>query len=51
MYLPFKNLANARTVATPRKLSGLVPSPDLLIQDALIIIASVPECRGDAKTA
>jgi len=49
--LLFKKPARASTVETPRMLRVPSPSPLLLSHEALITIASLPECLGDARTA
>ena len=46
-YIPFRNAAKASTIETPLRLSP----PVKLFQEALIIIASVPDVRGAKKTA
>jgi hypothetical protein len=46
-YIPFRNAAKARTIETPLRLSP----PVRLFQEALMIIASVPDVRGAEKTA
>ena len=45
--IPFRNAANASTIETPLRLSP----PVRLFQEALMIIASVPDVRGAEKTA
>jgi hypothetical protein len=47
----FKKPAIAKTIETPRIFNVPSSSPILLIHDALITIASVPEWRGDANMA
>ena len=47
VYIPFRNAAKASTIETPLRLSP----PVRLFQEALIIIASVPDVRGAEKTA
>lgn len=47
VYRPFKKAAKESTVETPLRLSP----PVRLFQEALMIIASVPDVRGAEKTA
>ncbi len=47
IYRPFKNAAKESTIEPPLKLSP----PVRLFQEALMIIASVPDVRGAEKTA
>ena len=47
IYIPFNDAARASTTETPLKLSP----PVRLFQEALMIIASVPDVRGAEKTA
>ena len=49
VHVPLRKDARERTEAMPRKLG--VPLPMLVSFDALIIVASVPDARGECMVA